>query len=181
MCWNYKKGTPKQFDNAGEIQILVDVCFFAFFPVALLQATSNWIIFSLLFVALSHCDKQNFGLRHWATATNRIFVCHTESLRQTKLVYVSKKIKKTTKKCPKKCKVRHKSPKKKPKRGQKCQKDKHCWQFLQLFGNKYNFCLSQWLRATNNFFVCCSDLVLQTQFLFVTVTQCNKQNWKKKF
>ena len=65
---------------------------------------------SLLFVALSHCDRQNFGLWHWATATNRNCVWCTESLWKTKLVYFTEKFQKTTKNATK-CKIRHKVPK----------------------------------------------------------------------
>ena len=49
-----------------------------------------------------------------------------------------------------------------PKRGQNCQKVELYWHFWQLFGNIYKFSFSQWLSATNNF------------FLFVSVIQCNK-------
>ena len=153
----------------------------------------NLIIFSRLFVALSQCNKQNFGLWHWATATNRIFVCRSESLQQTKSVYVTKKSKKTTTNVLKKCKIRHKSPKKCQKEvnsGKKlsivdtfgkvlatytnfvCRSDSVrqtiCLIFTKIQCNKLNFCLSQWLSATNN---------IDTNFLFISGFW--QRNWKK--
>ena len=88
------KGTPKQFDSGCEIQIWKDV-FFLFFSSSLIplsHATKKMDIFSILFVALSHCNKDLFCLSHWFTATNRFFICCTESLIQTKFVYVAKKV-----------------------------------------------------------------------------------------
>ena len=82
------QGTPKQFGSGGEIQIWKDVSFWLFFPIPLSHATKKLDIFSVLFVAVSHCDKEIFCLVHWATATNRFFVGCTESLWQTKFVYV---------------------------------------------------------------------------------------------
>ena len=84
------KGTPKQFDSAAEIQIWKDVCFWLFFQFLCHMTQRNKIFFSVLFVALSHCDKQKFSLSHWITATNKKIVCRTESLRQTKFLYVAK-------------------------------------------------------------------------------------------
>ena len=67
-----------------------------------------------------------------------------------------------------------------PKRGQKCKKVEHCWHFWQLFGKIYKFvCRSDSVRQTTFLFFC-SDSVQQTKFLFVTVTQCNKKYCQKK-
>ena len=62
--------------------------FLAFFPIPLWHATKKLDIFfnivcrteslwqtEVLFVALSHCDKQNFCLSHWVPATNKICIC----------------------------------------------------------------------------------------------------------
>ena len=75
--------TPKQFDSAGDIQFWRDVCFWLFFSISLLHATKKLDYFftivccteslqqtEFLFVALSHCNKHNFCLSHWVTATN---------------------------------------------------------------------------------------------------------------
>ena len=40
----------------------------------------NWIFFFILFVALSHCNKDLFCVSHWVTATNRIFVSCIQNL-----------------------------------------------------------------------------------------------------
>ena len=124
----------------------------------------NWIIFSLLFVTLSHCDKQNFCLWLGATATNRIFIGCSESLRQTKLVYFTKKFQKNQKNILKKCKIRHKYPKKYQKEVQSAKK----LGIVDTFGN--------FLETYTNF-VCRSDSVRHTIFLFVAVIQCNKQKF----
>ena len=113
-----------------------------------------------MFVA-PHCDKQNFGLWHWAIATKIIFVCRTESLWQTKLVYATKKFPKATKNVIKKRKIRFKSHK-------KCQKEVKIpkkLSFVDTFGN--------FLAIYTNLFFCC-DSVRQTIFLFVAAIQCNK-------
>ena len=65
--------------------------FLAFFPIPLSHATNKLDIFLILFVVVSHCDKELFLLLHWATATNRFFVCCSESLWQTKFCKGSKK------------------------------------------------------------------------------------------
>ena len=67
----YFQGTPKQFDSGGEIQIWMVVCFGLFFQFLCHMPQRNWILFSILFVALSHCDKDLFCWSHWVTATNR--------------------------------------------------------------------------------------------------------------
>ena len=121
---NYQKGNTKQFVSAGDIQIWVDVCFLLFYPISLLHATQKLDIFSLLFVALSHCDKHNVGFWHQNTATNRIFVYCSESLWQPKLVYVTKKFQKTTENVLKKCKKRQK---KVPKSAKKRSKVRKIW------------------------------------------------------
>ena len=162
------KGSPKQFDSAGEIQIWKGVCFWLFFQFVCYTQQINWIFFSVLFVALSHCDKQNFLLSHWATATNRIFVCRTESLRQTKFVYATKKLPKKTKICNKvheNVLNNAKKGTKVPKSAKKSPKVPKSWALLKLSAifwqhikilfvavtqcDKQFFCLLQWFSATN--------------------------------
>ena len=42
-----------------------------------------------LLVALSHCNKRNFCLLDWVSATKAISVCRPESLKQTKILFVA--------------------------------------------------------------------------------------------
>ena len=126
----------------------------------------NLICFSILFVALSHCDKDLFCLSHWVTATNRFVVCCTESLRQTKLVYVSKKMPKSAKKKLNFCYLLHFKALFVPFR-------QFCAVFCILFA--FLACFA-FFSATNNNFVWRSDSVWQTKNPFVAVTQCDKQN-----
>ena len=169
------KGTPKQFDSAGETQIWKDVCFWLFLsqfvcPMPLI----NRNFLSILFVALSHCDKQKFSLLHWITATiKKMFVALSHCDKQS--LYMLPKFAKSV---------------------NNTQVfgtvdlffaifgtfmpyfvffEDICCCFLELFGNIYRFCLSQWLTATNKNSVCCSGSVPQTKILFVAVTQCDKQ------
>ena len=81
----YYKGTPKQFDSGGELQIWMDVCFGFISPIPLSHATKKLDMF---FSSNIFCctDKDLFCLSHWVTATNGFFVCRTESLQQTKLL-----------------------------------------------------------------------------------------------
>ena len=108
----------------------------------------------VLFVALSHCNKQ-------------IFVCCTESLWQTKFVYVLGK---------------------KPKKALKmlhflllfalfatfCYILAFCVPFFVFFSKNSTHFGSLCVINTN--FVCCSDSERQTKNPFVAVTQCDKQN-----
>ena len=104
--------------------------------------------------------QPKFVLSHWVTATKRFFVCCTESLLQTKLVYALKKMLKSLN-------MLHLF-------GTFCSFWHFFvpfWQFLCLFCtfflilltfkyfwcNLYNFCLLQWLSATNKKFICCRD------------------------
>ena len=124
-----------------------------------------------------------YCLSHWVTVTNRNLVCWSESLQQTKILFVA--LSHCDKMLPKSCQ-----------KCQQCLTFSHFWPqfgtcqdfyalffifwgyfccFLELFGNIYLFCLLQWLSATNNNSVCCSGSVPQTKILFVAVTQCNKQ------
>ena len=147
-------------------------CWFFFLQFLCYMQKINWILLSVLFVALSHCNILNF-LLHWATVTNCIFVCRTDSLRQTKICICYKlpknafnNAKKGTK-FPKSAKKEHKSAK-------KLTLLKKIWQYIQILflsmtqRTKHFFCLLQWFSAT-------------IFFLFVTVGQCNKQYWRKKY
>ena len=49
----------------------------------------KWILFYILFVALSHCDKGFLCLSHWVTVTKDFFVCRTESLQQRIFLFVA--------------------------------------------------------------------------------------------
>ena len=153
---------------------------FGFFSIPLSHATKKLDIFFsivcrseslrqriVLFVALSHCNQQ-------------IFVCCTESLWHTKFVYFAEKI---------------------PKRAQKCFIFSTFLSFLALFGTFLHFAFpflhffkkiyTLWhflckiytrfvcRSARNKKSICRSDSVRQTKQIFVTVTQCNKQYWKK--
>ena len=124
-----------------------------------------------MFVALSHCDKLKFSLLDWITATNKKVVFHTESLRQTKFVYLAKKLPKVstmfnlfalpTYFCHflgLLCLILHFF------RTFLCV-------FLEFFGKIYQFCLLQWLSVTKKNSVCCSGSVPQTKIIFVAVTQ----------
>ena len=190
---SYPKAIWKRWWNSN-MKGFLSVCFFLQFLWHMPKR--NWIFFSILFVALSHCDKDLFCLLHWVTATNRFFVCCTESLWQTKFVYVVKK---------------------RPKRAKK---NWTFWyfctflHFLCLLDTFFvNFCISflhffvcavfGLFLANYNKFVCCSDSVRQkkiclSQWLSATIKtnlcQCNKQylkhiqflcgmwqrNWKKE-
>ena len=57
-------GTPKQFDSAGEIQILMDVCFWLFSNF-FVTCNKEIVFFLILFFTLSHCNKQNLCLWQW--------------------------------------------------------------------------------------------------------------------
>ena len=59
-----KKGTQKQFDSAGEIQIWKDVYPWFFFQFLCHRPQKNESFFLVLFVALSHCDKQKLSKSH---------------------------------------------------------------------------------------------------------------------
>ena len=117
------EGTPKQFDSSGEIQIENYVFFLAFWPIPLSHATKKLDIFSILSVALSHCDKDLFCLSHRVTATNGFFGCRTESLRQTKLVYVAPKMPKWLKNVEKNTNKVHNKLSKNPQKVQKKSKN----------------------------------------------------------
>ena len=42
-----------------------------------------WQNIQILFVAVNHCNKQFFCLSQWFSATNKISVCHSDSVRRT--------------------------------------------------------------------------------------------------
>ena len=141
---------------------------------------------SILFVALSRCDKDFFCLSHWVTATNGFFVCRTESLQQMDFLFVAlshcdkqnwsmlqkkcQNLLKRKKKIHKYIK-RAKKAQQVPKRGKKyLKKIKHHWPFLAFLWehlqilfvtvtkwNKQKIRLSQWLSATNKTNLCLSD------------------------
>ena len=137
-------------------------CFFFFSSITLSHATKKFVIFPILFVALSHCNKDLFCLSHWFTATNRFFICCTESLIQTKFVYFAKKV-------PKQKQMLHFFP--------FLVSFVSFWHKLCLFVfKKMNFChvLASFWQIIVIF--CRSDSVQQTKNVFVTGTQCNEQN-----
>ena len=121
-----------------------------------LRQTEFW------FVALTHYNKQNVYLSQWGTATNKICICYQ----------------KVPKNKNKKCKIRHKSPKKWQRDVKSANKLRTVDTFGTFLATYANFvCRSDSVRQTF-LFVCCSDSVQQTKFLFVKVTQCNKQYWQ---
>ena len=119
----------------------------------------------MLFVVLNCCDKDLFCLSRWVTATNVFFVCCTESLRQTKLIYVTQKKEKM---CQKFWIIQNRHNE-----YQKCTKSakKGKSTMLALFGIFLDIQkkLSQWLIPTNKKSVCRSDSVRQTKQIFVAV------------
>ena len=72
----FNKGTPKQFDSGGEIQIWKDVCFWLFFQFLWHMPQRNYIYFQ-------------YCLLHWVDVTKINFVCYTESLRQMIFLFVA--------------------------------------------------------------------------------------------
>ena len=156
---------------------------FGFFPIPLSQATKKLDFFFVIvcrseslrqrivfFVALSHCEKQIFCLLHWVTVTNKVCICSGKKLKKgPKMLHflVLFAIFETF-----------------------CYFLAFCMPIFVLFSKKfytlwhfvckiYQFWLSQWLSATNKKSICRSDSVRQTKQIFVTVTQCDKQYWKK--
>ena len=122
-------------------------------------------------ILLSHARKKldifSILVWHWCTVTKISFVCRTESLRQTKLVYVAQK---NALMCPK-LKKNTKMAQKLPKKHTKCKNYMQTWlkseTFLSVFGS---------LLATYTNLVCVSDSVQQIKKMFVAVTHCYKQN-----
>ena len=158
----FQRGTSKQFDSGGKIQYWKDVYFYFFSQFLCHMPQRNWIFLSILVVALSDCGKDFFYLSHWVTATNGFLVCRTQSLLQTKLIYVSKKFKimpriqkiyNNKKKMPRGTKALKSSRKKSTK------KFRVFGPFWHILGNIYKLCLLQWLSATNKKYVCRSDSV----------------------
>ena len=123
---------------------------FGFFSIPLSLATKKLDIFSVLFVALSHCDKELFCLSHWATAKNR-FLLHWVTVTNKVCIWSGKK---TTKK------------------GQKML-------LFSIFGT-FCYCLAFFIPFFVFFFCLkilhtlafCVQYIL---ILFVAVTQCDKQ------
>ena len=111
----------------------------------------NWILFSILIVAMSHCNRDLFCLSHWVTATNRLFVCCFKSEWQTKFVNVSEKMPKRAKNAAlfgTFCNVKH---------------------LLCLFG-----IFSAFLDLFSKFLAYFGIFLQHIQILFVAVTQCDK-------
>ena len=160
MC---DKGTPKKFDSAGEIQIWKDVGFWLNFQFLCHMAQKNWIFFSILFVALSHCDKQKICLSHWITAINKKKLCVALSHCNKQNLYM----------LPKSCK-----------QSQQCSIILHflgySWHFLRTFLGTVLcvFLVFGNFLVTYTNFVCCSNSVRQIKILFVALTQFNRQYWK---
>ena len=98
MLLESTQSTQKQFDSSGEIQIAKDF----FFNSIVTCNKEIGCFFSILFVAMSHYEKDLFCLSHWITATDTFFCC-TESLQPTQLLYVLKKGQKMQKLEHKKC------------------------------------------------------------------------------
>ena len=121
----------------------------------------------------------NTSLSHWVTATNGFFVCRTDSLQLTILIYVAQKMPKCFKNKNKIQKMHTNSPQKNStKNAQNSKSTKKCnmfGPFGHLFWNIYNFSLTQWLHATNKKLVFRSDSVWQTKQIFIAVTQCDRQ------
>ena len=134
----------------------------------------------VLFVTLSHCNKQFFYLLHLVTATNNFFVSRTESLQQTKYV-AKKKCKKIRKNTTKKCITCFKRHTKCEK--QKGQSNKNA-AFLAVFGifflGNIQILFVTMTQCNKQKCVCLNDSVWQTKQIFVAMTQCYKQHWFKK-
>ena len=119
---------------------------------------------------------------HWVTATNRNLVCCTESLQQTKKLFVAlshsnkQNLYMLPKSCQKKLKYVLKCMKmslimqKKAQKSQKVPKEPKSVKKLSIVDTLGNF------LATYTNFVCRSDSVRWTHFLFVAVIQCDKLN-----
>ena len=106
-----------------------------------------------------------FVCRTESLQKNNFFVSRTKSQQRTKILYVAKKIPKCAKNYEKiKKKKNAKMAQKSTKNLEKCFRIVY---FLALFGI---------LLATYTNFVCHRDSVQETKNLFVTVTQCDKQN-----
>ena len=161
------QGTPKQFGSSGEIQIWKDVSFWLFFQFLCHMPQRNWIFFQ-------------YCLSQWVTATKNCFVCRTEPLRQTDLLFVA------LSHCDKQSlfmfrKKTQKGPKMLIFFGTFC----HLLALFVTFWHlvcPFSYFFSQNSTHFGNLcaidinFVCRSDSVRQTKNPFVAVTQCNKQN-----
>ena len=126
---------------------------FGFFLNSFVTCHKDIRFFSVLFVAVSHCDKELFCLLHWATAANRFFVCCTESLWQTKFIY---------------------DPWKNTKWAQKFYIFWYFFPFWELFATFWHFVcpfLYFFLKILQSLAFC----VQYIPILFVAVTQWNKQ------
>ena len=129
---------------------------------------------NISFVAVTQCDKQKFCLSQWLSATNKKFVCRSDSVRQTKNFFVavtqcdkqknplSQWLSATNKKilC---CSDSVRQTKKSFVAVTQCDKQKNP--------------LSQWLSATNKKILCRSDSVRQTIYKTKSISfvTCDKE------
>ena len=129
---------------------------------------------SILFVALSHCDKQKISLLHWMLCNNQTNRLSHWVTATNKICISCQKFAKSVNNAQFFCTVDLLLALVRTFMPYFALFEDICCCFLELFGNIHWFCLLQWLTATKNS-VCCSVSVPQTKILSVAVTQCDKQ------